>query len=511
MATSNKTIAKNTAFLYIRMLIVMVVTFYTSRVILAVLGASDYGIYNVVGGIVTMMAFLNGALSASTSRFLTYELGTGNIGQLKKTFSASLNLHICVALLVLLVGETIGLWFFYEKLVIPDERMNAAFWVYQFSIITTMISFTQVPFNASLISHENMSVYAYVGLYEAISKLIIVYLLKLAPFDHLIIYALLLMLNTVGIQMFYRIYTSRKYSECRFQIVKDKVLYKKLLSYSGWDLFGNCAVICQNQGINIILNLFFGPVVNAARAIAVQVQGAISQFVNNFLTAVRPQVVKNFAEGNIEKMYSLTFSAAKYAYMLMLALVLPVCFEIKFILSIWLGDNAPEETAIFVILILLTYLMETFHSASLMSYHAIGKIKLGNIVGGTLMMMALPLSYIALKMGAPAYSVFIVIFIVNFTQMFWGWMIVHRYVKFSYLTLLKKVYQPTIIVTICSLILPILIVTTMEQSWLRFFVLCMLSEMSLLLSVFYIGLSREDRKKGIEFIKKKLCKNDKFN
>ena len=511
MATSNKTIAKNTMVLYIRMAIVMVVTFYTSRVILAVLGASDYGIYNVVGGIVTMMAFLNGALSASTSRFLTYELGIGNIDQLKKTFSASLNLHICVALLVLLVGETIGLWLFYEKLVIPDERMNAAFWVYQFSIITTMLSFTQVPFNASLISHENMSIYAYVGLYEAISKLIIVYLLKLAPFDHLIIYALLLMLNTVGIQMFYRIYTSRKYSECRFQIVKDKVLYKKLLSYSGWDLFGNCAVICQNQGINILLNLFFGPVVNAARAIAVQVQGAISQFVNNFLTAVRPQVVKNFANGNIEKMYSLTFSAAKYAYVLMLALVLPVCFEIKFILSIWLGDNAPEETAIFVILILLTYLMETFHSASLMSYHAIGKIKLGNIVGGTLMMMALPLSYIALKMGAPAYSVFIVIFIVNFMQMFWGWMIVHRYVKFSYLTLLKKVYQPTIIVTICSLILPTLIVTTMEQGWLRFFVLCMLTEMSLLLSVFYIGLSREDRKKGIEFIKKKLCKNDKFN
>ena len=202
-----------------------------------------------------MMACLNGALSASTSRFLTYELGTGNIDLLKKTFSASLNLHICVALLVLLVGETIGLWFFYEKLVIPDERMNAAFWVFQFSIITTMVYFTQVPFNASLISHENMSVYAYVGLYEAISKLIIVYLLKLAPFDHLIIYALLLMLNTVGIQMFYRIYTSRKYSECRFQIVKDKVLYKKLLSYSGWDLFGNCAVICQNQGINILLNL----------------------------------------------------------------------------------------------------------------------------------------------------------------------------------------------------------------------------------------------------------------
>ncbi len=421
MATSNKTIAKNTMFLYIRMFIVMVVTFYTSRVILAVLGASDYGIYNVVGGIVTMMAFLNGALSSSSSRFLTYELGTGNMEQLKKTFSASLNLHICVALLVLIVGETVGLWFFYEKLVIPDERMNAAFWVYQFSIITTMVNFTQVPFNASLIAHENMSVYAYVGLYEALSKLIIVYLLQIAPFDHLIIYALLLMLNTVGIQLFYRIYTSRKYNECRFNLVTDKTIYKKLLGYSGWDLFGGVAVICQSQGINILLNLFFGPVVNAARAITFQIQGALNQFVTNFLTAVRPQVVKSFAADDYHRMYSLTFSAAKYSYLLMLALMLPLCFEISFVLKIWLGDNVPENTYEFTLIVMITYLMETFHSASLMSYHAIGRIKTGNIVGGTLMILALPLSYISLKIGYPAYSVFIVIFCVNFIQMFFDY------------------------------------------------------------------------------------------
>ena len=278
------------------------------------------------------------------------------------------------------------------KLVIPEDRELAAFWVYQFSVITTMISFTQVPYNASLIAHENMSVYAYVGLYEAISKLLIVYAITISPMDNLIFYGLLIMLNTTGIQLFYRYYTTKRYEECRFRIIKEKKLYKTLLGYSGWDLFGGIAVICQGQGINILLNLFFGPVVNAARAIAIQVQSGVSQFVNNFLTAVRPQVVKNFAEGNTDEMYSLTFNAAKYSYMLMLALVLPVCFEIRFILSIWLGEKAPEDTAIFVILILLTYLMETFHSASLMSYHAIGKIKLGNIVGGTMMFMALPIS-----------------------------------------------------------------------------------------------------------------------
>lgn len=495
MATSNKTIAKNTMFLYIRMFIVMVVTFYTSRVILAVLGATDYGIYNVVGGIVTMMAFLNGALSSSSSRFLTYELGTGNIDQLKKTFSASLNLHICVALLVLIVGETVGLWFFYEKLVIPNERMNSAFWVYQFSIITTMVNFTQVPFNASLISHENMSVYAYVGLYEAVSKLLIVYLLQIAPFDHLIIYALLLMLNTVGIQMFYRIYTSRKYCECRFNFVKDKAIYKKLLGYSGWDLFGGVAVICQNQGINILLNLFFGPVVNAARAITFQIQGALNQFVTNFLTAVRPQVVKSFAADDYNRMYSLTFSAAKYSYLLMLALMLPLCFEISFILRIWLGDNVPESTYEFTLIVMITYLMETFHSASLMSYHAIGRIKTGNIVGGTMMILALPLSYISLKIGFPAYSVFIVIFCVNFIQMFFGWWLIRRYVHFNWNTLIYKTYFPTILITILSSILPYIIVANMSEGWLRLVIVTISIELPLLFMTYNIGVEKEDRLK----------------
>ena len=509
MATSNKTIAKNTMFLYIRMAIVMVVTFYTSRVILAVLGASDYGIYNVVGGIVTMMAFLNGALSSSSSRFLTYELGTRNMEQLKKTFSASLNLHICVAILVLLVGETIGLWFFYEKLVIPDERMNAAFWVYQFSIITTMVNFTQVPFNASLISHENMSVYAYVGLYEAISKLIIVYLLQLAPFDHLIIYALLLMLNTVGIQMFYRTYTSRKYSECRFQIVKDKALYKKLLSYSGWDLFGGVAVICQNQGINILLNLFFGPVVNAARAITFQIQGALNQFVNNFLTAVRPQVVKSFAAKDYDRMYGLTFTAAKYSYLLMLALMLPLCFEIRFVLKIWLGDNIPDYTFEFSTIVMITYLMETFHSASLMSYHAIGRIKTGNIIGGSMMILALPVSYLCLRFDLPPYSVFIVVFCINFIQMFFGWWLIRRYVTFEWNTLIKNTYLPTILITVMSCIMPFIIILNMTESWLRFFIVIISIELPLLFMTYFIAIEKDERAKIKNIIYNKIIKNNK--
>lgn len=511
MLTSNKTIAKNTAFLYVRMLVVMAVMLYTSRVVLEVLGAEDYGIYDVVGGIVTIMAFLNGALSASTSRFLTFELGRGNIEKLKETFSASLTLHICIAILVFVLGETVGLWFFFEKLVIPADRINAAFWVYQFSIINTIVNFTQVPYNASLIAHENMSVYAYVGLYEALSKLSIVYLIYVSPIDKLVFYALLLMLNTCAIQLFYRIYTSRIYDECHLRIVKDRLLYKTLLSYSGWDMFGGLAIVCQGQGINILLNVFFGPIANAARAIAIQVQGGVQMFVNNFLMAVRPQVVKSYAEGNTERMLSLTFNAAKYSYIIMLALILPICFEIDYILHMWLGGMAPRETNLFVVIILITCLMETYHMASLMSYHAIGKIRLGNIVGGSLMISALPLSYFVLKMGAPAYSVFIVIFVMNLTQMFWGWMIVHRYESFPYLEMVRRVYVPTMIITFIGIFPPLMICEVMCQGWARIIVLTIVTEVFIMIPSFYIVLDKSDRKKILGFVKSKISKYEEVN
>jgi len=493
-STSNKTIAKNTIYLYVRMLITMGVTLYTSRVILQVLGASDYGIYSVVGGIVTMLSFLNSALGASTSRFLTYELGLGNIERLKQTFSASLNMHIVIALLVLILGETIGLWFFYEKLVIPEERIGAAFWVYQFSIITTMFAFTQVPYNSSLISHENMSIYAYVGLYEAFSQLAIVYLLLVSPIDKLIMYALLIMFNKVLVQLFLRFYTSKKYSECKFHIIHDKTLYKKLIGYSGWELFGGLAVVSQAQGMNIVLNIFFGPIVNAARAIAVQIQSAIMVLVQNFLAAVRPQVIKSYAEGNINRMFNLTFYGAKYSYLLTLCLVLPLLFEIKFVLSLWLGENVPNDTAVFSSIVMVTYLMETFHLASLMSYHAIGKIKWGNIIGGSLMIFSLPLAYFFLKMGFPAYSAFVSIFIVNFIQMFFGWYIIHRYVSFSWRDLVNKVYSPVIKITILALVPPVFFVRIFEQGWSRFLFLLITTELSILFLTYIIALSKQERK-----------------
>lgn len=507
MATSvsdNKRIAKNTIFLYIRMMVVMLVSLFTSRVILNTLGATDYGIYNVVGGIVTIVSFLNSALGASTSRFLTFALGEKNIQKQKSTFGACLNLHIGIALLVLILGETVGLWFFYEKMVIPDERMVAAFWVYQFSILTTMVSFTQVPYNASLIAHEDMSIYAYVGLYEAISRLIIAYLITISPIDKLVFYGLLLLINTIVVQLLYRWYAVKHFEECRFSLVKDKVLYKRLLSYGGWDLFGNLALVCQGEGVNLLLNVFFGPVVNAARAIAFQIQGAVTQFVSNFMTAVRPQVIKNYAEGNVDKMYTMTFYAAKFSYILMLALVVPIIYEIRFILGIWLGDAVPDETALFVVIVLMTYTWRTFHIAALMPYHAIGKIKTGNVTIGSLMIATLPIGYVLFKCGCPAYSVFLAIFAVEIVGMFAIYWLIHRYEYFPYKYVFTKILMPCGLVTIFTIIVPAFITHLMNDGWARLIIVGISTEFSLLLSALYLGLNKEERTRIFSFIKNKF-------
>lgn len=502
--SSNKRIAKNTMYLYMRMLVVMAVSIYTSRVILQTLGAEDYGIYTVVGGIVAIMAVLNNVLSSSTSRFLTFELGRGDTELLNRTFSVSLNLHIVVALLVFILAETVGLWFLKEKLVIPETRMEAAFWVYQFSIITTMLSFTQVPYNATLIAHENLSIYAYVGLYDAFLKLLIAYLISVSPIDKLVFYALLLMLNSIAIQVFYRLYTLKKYSECRFRIVKDKELYKRQLNYSGWELFGGLASVSQGQGINILLNLFFGPTVNAARAIAYQIQGAVNMFINNFLTAVRPQVIKSYAQGHPEEMYRLTFQSARFSFYLMLAMVLPLCYELHFILDLWLGDAYPPETYLFSLIVLIYSLTEVFHFVLIMPFHAIGRMKLGNSLNGTIMIMALPVSYFFLKHGYPAYSVFIILIVTNLIVTFNGWAIVHSYSWFSVRKFFGEVVLRCGIVCLLSLIVPSLLVYLMDDGWVRFLILGFSTVIFVLLISFFLGIDKNERTKLLDLVRNKI-------
>ncbi len=397
---NNKRIAKNAMFLYFRMFLVMCVTLYTSRVILNTLGASDYGIYNVVGGIVILFSFLTGSLAGATSRFLAYDLGKGNQQQLEKTFSASLNIYVVIAFFILLLGEILGLYFLQYKLTIPLERATAAFWVLQCSLITSFFTFTQYPYTATLLAHENMSIYAYFGIYEALSKLVIAFIITISPIDQLIFYALLLMLNQICILSFYRFYATKKYNECRFRLIKDKPLYKKLISYSGYDMLPSMGYVFQDQGSNILLNMFFGPIANSARAIAFQVNGALNQLVTNVIQATRPQVVKNYAQGNPEEMYHLTFLAAKFSYLLMLAMVIPLFLEIDYIIYLWLGDAAPEETAIFCRILLISMLVQTIVNSLSMAMHAIGKLRLFSITNTILYIAPLPIGYFFSRWGS---------------------------------------------------------------------------------------------------------------
>jgi len=323
---NNKTIAKNTIFLYFRMLITMLIALYTTRVVLQILGIDDYGLYAVVGGVVGILSFLNSALSASTSRFLTFELGTGNFEKLKRTFSTLLSLHIIITIAIVILAETAGLWFVYNKLVIPLERMNAALWVYQLSVLTAVVSMTQVPYNASIISHEKMKVFAYASIVEVSVKLGIVFLLQFGNMDKLILYAILLCLVQISMALFYRFYCISRFNETRYKFIIDMDIMKSVGGFSGWSLFAQASIALNAQGTNIITNMFFGPAVVAARAIAVQVDMAALQFISNFRTAVNPQIVKKYAAEDYIGSKKLLLNSAKFSFYLILLLGLPIFF-----------------------------------------------------------------------------------------------------------------------------------------------------------------------------------------
>lgn len=369
----------------------MGVNLYTSRVVLNVLGFEDYGLYNVVGGIVTMFTFLNGSLGSATSRYITFELGKKNLERLNGIFNTALVIHIVIAILVVLLAETVGLWFFYEKMTMPADRLDAAFWVYQISILTCFFTLTQVPYNATIIAYEDMKIYAYVGIAEVFLKLVVAFLIAVSPMDRLVFYAILLCLVQIGIMLFYRYYCNRHYPSCKRHLYKDRTLFKEMFAYGGYDLIGNISVLAQGQGLNILLNMFYGPTVNAARGIAYQVQGAITQFSNNFLTAVRPQIIKSYAEGDVDGMMKLVKQSSCFSFYLMWMISLPVCLEADYLLSLWLGKY-PEHTVNFLILIVALCLIQTIKTPRTTIFHATGHIKWSNIIVGIILCAAFPLA-----------------------------------------------------------------------------------------------------------------------
>ncbi len=402
------------------MALVMFVSLYTSRVVLRSLGTVDYGLYNVVGGIVVMLSFLNSTAGSATSRFLTYALGAKDkeLYNYRKIFSTAFFIHVIIALVIVLICETAGLWYVFNKMVIPDERRTAALWVFHFSVASCLVSFTQVPYNASIIANEKMNIYAFVGIFEVFAKLAIAFVIAHTNFDRLIFYAFLMFVVTSCVSLFYRFYCVQSFGDnCRLQIAKNKQLYKTLLSYSGWDLIGNFGYVVRSQGVNLILNLFCGPVVNAARAISYQVEAALNSFTSNFQTAIRPVIIKNYAAGEVDSMLRLFYLTCKFSCVLYTLFAVPIFFETDLVLNLWLG-TPPENTALFLKIVLITYVFSSINSSIGIGVHATGDVKRLNIFAGSKIFIEVPLIYILLRKGFPAYSSFIVMAVSSFLIMF---------------------------------------------------------------------------------------------
>lgn len=493
--SNNKRIAKNTLFLYVRMLLIMGVSLYTSRILLKALGVDDYGLYSAVGGIVSMFSFMNGSLSAATSRFITVEIGRNDYEKIKNVFSTAVITHIIIALIIIVLSETLGLWFFYNKMIIPEERINAAFWVFQISIISSFFSLTQVPYNALIIANEEMSIYAYVGIAEAVSRLLIAFAIVVSPFDKLVFYAVLLCLLHIIILLYYRYYCNKRYSVCKVQSIKDTSLLKEMLAFAGSDIIGQISVLAQGQGLNLLLNTFFGPAVNAARAIAYQVQGAVTQFSNNFMTAVKPQIIKQYTEGNIKEMLNLLINSSCFSFYLMWMISLPIILKAPYILSLWLGEY-PDHTVTFLVLVLILCLIQTIKTPRTTVFHATGHIKLTNIVVGGILCMALPVAYVLLRLGLAPESVFWAAILTMTISEFASVFILKKYLDYSIKNYLLNVHFRCLCVAIISFIATYLMNTLYsEMSFLHLLYTIVISTCSIVVTVLLIGLSKSMKSK----------------
>lgn len=489
---NNKRIARNTMLLYVRMLFMMAVSLFTSRVVLNTLGVEDYGIYNVVGGVVAMFGFINGSMSSATQRYITFALGKGDMRNLQKVFSTALQIHVLIAAVIVVLGETVGLWFLYSQMQIPAERMDAAFWVLQCSIASTVVMIVSVPYNADIIAHEKMSAFAYISILEVVLKLAVVYVLLIFSYDKLILYAFLILAVQLLIRFCYSRYCNRHFDESKYHHVWDKPLFKEMTGFASWSMFGNLSGVLYGQGLNMLLNVFFGPVVNAARAVAVQVQNAIQQFVSNFQMALNPQITKTYAKGEMEEMHKLMFRSARFSFYLLFLLSLPFLFETEFILTIWL-KTVPDNTVVFLRIMICTSLIYALANPLLVANQATGKVRKYQAVCGSILLLILPISYVCLRLGCPAYSVFIVHFVVESVTQLARMLILRPLIGIRIRDYLTNIYIKVILVTALSLLVPLAVYENMDNTAARFLVMCVTCVLSVGLVTYSIGLSSNER------------------
>lgn len=489
---NNKRIAKNTLLLYCRMLFLMAVSLYTSRVVLNALGVEDFGIYNVVGGIVAMFTVLSGSLSAAISRFITYELGKGNSNDLNRIFSSAVTIQLGLAGIIIVLAETIGLWFLNVKINIPEIRMEAANWVFQFSIITFSINLISVPYNASIIAHEKMSAFAYISILEAVGKLTIAYLIVISPMDKLIFYSILMCVVALIVRFTYGNYCKKHFSECNYHFIWDKQLLKQMFGFAGWNFIGATSAVLRDQGGNVIINLFCGPTVNAARAVAFQVNTAIHGFVSNFMTALNPQITKSYAANEHNYMMTLIYQGARLSFYMLLLLSLPVIINTHYILTLWL-KIVPEHTVLFVQLILIFGMSEALSQPLITAMLATGKIRNYQIIVGGLQMMNLPVSYILLRNGIFPEIVIIVAILFSQCCLITRLLMLHYMIKLSIKKYIMKVYINVFAVALISSIIPLILKYNMTESLLKFATITILSILYTGVVIYFIGCTNEER------------------
>ena len=499
-------VMRNTALLYFRMALMMCINLYTSRVVLQVLGVEDYGIFYVVWGLVYILNFLNASMTATTQRFLTFELGTGNKKRLHEVFITSVHIHLIISLFLILISETGGIWFMVEKMVIPEERMTAAMWCFQLSLVTAVAEVMSCPYQSVIIAREKMSAFAYISILDAFLKLAIVGMLLLTGFDRLIVYAILYATEKLLIRVVYNLYCTRHFEESRYQWFYDKTLFRKMSSFAGWSMLENLAYVLYTQGLNMLLNVFFGPIANAAQAAANQAQGAISQFSRNFQMAINPQITKTYAAEQLKEMHLLIFRGSRLTFCLLLILCLPLAVEAPMVLDLWL-KKAPEGTTDFLRLLLVVLIAQQMASPLIAAVAATGNIKKYQIVSGGLMILVVPAAYIVLKMGGAPWTVFAVYLLISILAYIATIRIVLPQIHMSMKAYALHVLKPCLFVLLLSLIMPAIMMQLTDTGiWLSLLTIT-ITVISTGVLCYTIGIDKEMRvmikEKVYKIIKKK--------
>lgn len=502
-------IAKNAIFLYIRTFIILIIGLYTSRLILNIIGIEDYGIYNVVGGVVMMLSVINMSLSNASSRFITIAIGSKDKERLRQTFNSVVTIHFIFAGVLLLFAETFVLWFVEYKLNIPDVRKNAAFWVFQGAVVSSLIMILSVPFNALIIAYERMNVFAYISIVEAILKLLIIYVVDLLDMDKLISYAVFLVVVQVFMRLMYTFYCRKHFVESKYRLSWNTELSKEIFSFAGWTLNGNIAVVGYTQGLNVLLNIYFGPAVNAARGISVQVQSAMKNFYQNFQTAINPQIIKSYSQKDFKYMHELILTSSRISFYLMLIISLPIMVSVEYILDLWLSI-VPDYTIQFVRIMILVTLINTLSNPIIVSIHATGNIKKFQMIEGSLLLSIVPVSYLLLKYyNVLPTTVFIVYLVIEFITQIIRVIIVCPKIHLLLIDYVKSVCIRITLVSLFSSIIPIICNTIfIVDDFMSFCIMTIICVLSTLFIVLFVGVNKIERIfiwKKIHIILNKLC------